>query len=68
MSSGQLYRAIRERVARYHFVVDGDQPSLDESLENRRREFQLRCEVVDCRPMWARYDEARTAGILVQMA
>jgi len=24
--------------------------------------------VLDCRPMWARYDEARTAGILVQMA
>jgi hypothetical protein len=25
-------------------------------------------EVLDCRPMWARYDEARTAGMLVQMA
>jgi len=25
-------------------------------------------EVLDCRPMWARYDEARTAGMVVQMA
>jgi predicted dehydrogenase len=25
-------------------------------------------EVLDCRPMWARYDEARTAGTVVQMA
>ena len=34
--------------------------AIDEALETG--------EVLDCRPMWARYDEARTAGILVQMA
>ena len=64
MSSRQLRRAIREWVARDDLVVDGDQPPLDETLENRRREFQLRREVVDRGPAAERLDQLEQGALL----